>query len=348
MKMLEVGDLHLDTKEIRSTLKLVDNNVVMLKGIYDYLVADEEIKLLTFLGDIQHKIPQGKNTMKETDLWKYWFRKIGRLMAGRFPADAVRILETLEEDDTSSMEMILDGEIYPVFTLKGNHDVDNEVDYTFYDSIVNEGLLINPEGLVIEGTTQINFHNYGFAETEYQREDGVTQVIGLYHDVIATEESPFWVGTHPAYPVDKILDGIDLGVIAHIHSNSDPIFVETESGGEAVAWTLGSMGRTAFSAGQIRDVGYCALIDTDDITQLGLVEIDVIPQGVYFNFKGEMLVREQRKSYADFNLGLDDVVVRQYTDPREDIRNIEGLDEGVLGVCLSIMDEIMEGVTTSG
>lgn len=343
MKVLYVGDLHLYTKEIRSTKKLVDNNEVMLKGLYDFLVENEEIKLLVFMGDIQHRTPTGKNTLSETSKWKKWFRKIGSLMAERYPAKTVRILETLSEGQEKSKDRISEGEAYPVFTLKGNHDMDNEVEYTFFDDIVSDGLLLNPDGLVIDKTTQINFHNYGDANKKYKKKKGVTQVIGLYHDIVATIESPFWVGDTPSYPADKVLDGVDLGIVGHIHSNSDPIYIDTESGGKSVSWTFGSMGRTSFSEGHMRDVGFCALVDTDDITDLGLAQIDVIKSTEYFNMKQELKSRENKKEYKDFALKIEGGHKRTHVDPRDDIRGMDGLEDEVRDVCLNILQEVMEG-----
>ena len=342
MKVLHVGDLHLDTKEVRSTKKLVENNEVMLKGIYDTIVADEEIELLIFMGDIQHKIPTGKNTLMETTKWKSWFKKIGEVMKERYQSDRVKVIEPKKEGKDSLSKKIEKGEIYPVFTLRGNHDIDNEIPYTFYDNVVDDGLMCNPERLVIDGETQYNFYNYGEADKTIKKKKGVKQVIGLYHDVVVTEESPFWVGKDPAYPAETILEGIDLAIIGHIHSNSDPIYVETESG-QSVAWTFGSMGRTSFSEGQIRDVGYCALVDTEDITQLGLVEVEVIKGVEYFNMKAELKKRENKREYKDFSLKIEDGHVRTHTDPRDDIREMEGLEDKVRDVCLDILHEVMEG-----
>lgn len=342
MKGLYVGDLHLNSKEIRSTKRMVDNNVVMLEGIYDFLVDNEDIKFVVFLGDIQHRTPAGKNTLAETAKWRNHFKRIGELMADRYPFEDIKILEELEDGQEPTVERIRSGQVYPLFTLKGNHDEDNEESYTFYDDAVSEGLLYNPRGIVVEGKTQINFFNYGYADDVRKKERGVEQVIGLYHDVIATEESPFWLGKHKSYQVEEILNGVDLGIIGHIHTNSDPIYVDTESG-ESVAWTLGSMGRTSFSDGQIRDYGYCGLVDTDDLNELGTVEIEQIKSTEYFNMKAELKSREKKKEYADFAIKIDEGYMRQHNDPREDIRTIEWLDDDVRPVCLEILDEVMEG-----
>lgn len=341
MLKLVVGDLHLHTKEMRSTKRMVDNNVVMLEGLYDVLVEEPGIKLLEFIGDIGHAVPTGKNTLTETAKWTHWFRKIGELMKERYDATRIRVLESGVVDGESTIgDKIADGNLYPLFVVKGNHDIDNEGNFTYYDMLLAEGIMCNPDGLIIDETTQVNFYNYGEADKVYEKEDGVEQVIGLYHDVIANEESPFWVGVHPAYESTEILRGIDLGIVGHIHQKEDPIFVETDEG-TSVQWTFGSMGRTSFTQGQVRDVGYCALVDTEDLEKLGTVEVPLIPKDEYFNFRAEIEKRQKDKTYEDFSLGLGDDIKRTYEDPRDEIRNMDGMEDSVREVCIEIMDEIM-------
>lgn len=340
MKILKVGDLHLYTKEIRSTKKMIENNVVMLEGIYNLLISDEEIKLVLFGGDIQHRTPSGKNTLYETSLWRYWFKKIGLLMQKRYEKNSVRVID--REIGQKLEKQLDDGEILPLFTLEGNHDVDNEVEYTFYDDLLSNGYLVNPLQLVIEEETQINFHNYGEAAIKYEKLLGVNSVIGYYHDTVVTEEMPFWTGGKDEYVAEKVLDGVDLGVINHIHNNYDPIYVNTESGGQSVAWVMGSMGRTSFSEGQLRDHGYCGLVDTNNLEELGTVEIELIKKEEYFNYKAELKSRQNKKDYKDFSLDIGEDVVRQYQDPRNDIRALEDLDDSVVAVCLEILDEVMD------
>lgn len=342
MEIFVAGDLHLHTKEIRSTKKMVDNNEVMLDGLYDTVSEQESIRLMLYAGDIQHATPSGKNTLFQTTMWENKFREMGVLMQERFDPKEVKVIMHTKEETREINQKLRRKEIYPLFSLKGNHDIDNTEDFTFFDMLVEKGLLINPKALMV-GTTQINFYNYGEAGEVRKRYKGAEKVVGFYHDIIATEESPFWVGKHPAYQDSEVLVGEDLAIIGHIHTESEPIIVDTVDGGKCVVWYIGSMGRTSYATGQIRSYGHSGVFNTEDLSKLGRVTIPLIPKEEYFNMSKEMAVRGIKKTYSDFRLGLEEDVVRQYTDPRDDIRGLKDIPEDVMRVCVEILDEVMEG-----
>ena len=78
--VLFVGDLHLHTRELRTTRKYVENNELMLNNLYNIVEEDENICMVVLLGDIQHKTPIGKNTLKETTMWEDKLIKLGKLL----------------------------------------------------------------------------------------------------------------------------------------------------------------------------------------------------------------------------------------------------------------------------
>ena len=364
--VLLIGDVHLYNKELRSTKKYVANNMFMLNNIYDYLVENTEIKTVIFLGDIQHLTPSGKNTLREAYKWIKFFRKLGDLMKPRFNTELVKVIMGSREDVPFDdfLSALDDGDIYPVFTLKGNHDIDSDstdVDsfeaskepYTFYDILIAEGLLVNPEQLVLDDKILINFYNYGEPSRQFETYEGIEYTVGLFHDTLITEDSPSWaLEKNSGYDSVTLLNDVDIAYVGHIHEHYPPRLVECENGSKAIVWVVGSMGRTQMagnpnssdkSSGQIRDVGFGALIDTQNVSSLDSVRFDVIPSGEYFKLQGREITIEQRKEMRSFTLkrtNESDMIMTADMSPRELILGDDSIEENVKNVCLSILDEI--------
>lgn len=351
-KVLYIGDLHLYNKDIGSMKlgSMVKNNDVMMMEIYSFLQENEDIKLVVFLGDIQHKTPSGKNTIREITKWKMWFKKIGSLMKERYPKELIEVLmEDGYKDINKDIEL---GLKYPLFTLKGNHDIDSERNllngadkdndvYTFYDMCIDDGLLINPNQLLINKTLQVNFYNYGEADKKYTRLSTTEHVIGLYHDSILTSETPYWMQAEGVgYVAEEILGGIDFAIVGHIHTHYDPLIIDCDDGSESVIWICGSMGRTSIGDGQVRDVGYGVLVDLEKVNQLMKVEFDLIPATEYFNLRETLRKKKVDNNLKDFSLGADVVLVDDYVSPQELIKEMPLLDKKVKDVCLTLLDEI--------
>lgn len=370
-KILLVGDLHLNTKEMTSTKKMIKNNIVMLKNLYDYLVQNEDVVLVIFLGDIQHKTPSAKNSVREIYRWNSWFKKIGRLMATRYFENEVtvnRIANTKEDDESITVnehgleipsisdfnEAVRTHEILPLFTLRGNHDIDTErvnglqvdenadyIPYTYYDLCISEGLLINPEQLIINNELLINFYNYGEAQKQYSKPDGIKHVIGLYHDTIITEDTPFWMrDSGKAYSPTEAIQFEDSVYIGHIHEKYEPVFIEAD-GREVPVTIVGSMGRTSTGEGQIRDVGFCQSINTEDLDEFNSVEIPVIPANEYFNLREKIARKETERQMQEFTLSMGDEEheLTELVDARTLIGRLQ-IDNEIKSTCIDLIEEV--------
>lgn len=352
--VLFVGDLHLYNREMRSTKKMIENNEVMLKNLHDFIEENENIHTVIFLGDIQHRTPYGKNTLSETMKWEYWLEKMGKMVLKRFvkKKSKVKMRESgrdVCEDGITFSQQLKERKGYPLFTLRGNHDIDNDGSFTFFDSCIKKGLLINPQIVVIDNT-QYNFHNYGELEKEY--EVVAENIVGLYHDVIPTGDSQDWAvldfkAKDYEDTVDDILGRVDLAVVGHIHTIFDPITHVFEDnskntrGNDVVVWYTGSMGRTASDKGQLRDVGYCGLIENSNLKSFGRVEIELIPVGEYFDLINITKRKADDEQFKDFTLGLKDTIHSEQLTPIEIInQTVEDIE--VRKTCIEIMEEVLE------
>lgn len=370
-KVLLVGDLHLNAKEMVSTKKMVLNNMVMFESLYTYLENNTDINLVIFLGDIQHKTPSGKNSSREVYRWNKAFSKIGKLMKPRYFENNIKVITSYKVNDDGINinkygleipeaidinEGIRNNELNPLFTLRGNHDIDVErvngltvsensdlIPYTYYDSCISNGILINPDQLLINDELLINFYNYGEVEQVYPHYDTVKHTIGLYHDTIVTEDTPFWIrDSGGVYTPEVAIKHEDVVYIGHIHERYEPVFVETE-GKIVPIVVVGSMGRTSTNEGQIRDMGYCHEINLNELNATNSVELPVIPVSEYFNLREKIARRETADTLREFSLSMGDDVrdVAEFTDVRSLVNTLD-IEPDIKATCISLLDEVME------
>lgn len=347
---------------MRFTVKMRENNVVMLRNLYEFVAEEESIKLVVFEGDLQHKTP---SDLREVAKWRFWFKKLGRLMQQRMKtAPKIQFVGI----DNHTKEGLKSGDIYPLVSCRGNHDdeikmkqkeqyshndggtLKSEIQYTFFDELLSEGLIINPKGVAFKENGQhfyIDIRNYGEANRKLPKtvREGDWKVMAVFHDNVLMPESPLWMlkskGQESVYDAEKVMEGVDVGILGHIHEKVDPIYITREDGSQGVLWQTGSMGRTSFKEENMRDVGYCGLLTTEDLTQFGEVEIDVIPAQEYFSFEKALANKKRNQEYKDFELRMD-VVERQSRDPRDDIRDLEDVEDDVKECCIQILTEVME------
>lgn len=336
--VLVVGDLHLYDKEMVSTKGYVKSNEVMLDNLYQHILDNPHIKLVIFEGDIQHKTPI---KIRETHKWRTWFRKLGQLMLERLDESGLDVQE-IQRDELDSIEVDFS---YPVYSLRGNHDVEvsnrSSKNFTFFDELLYEGLLKNPKGLVINDSIYIDFRNYG--EADRFPDPLVTQnkrVMGVFHDTIYHTESPSYIGLLRDVSPDSAYDGhfnfkgLDLALAGHIHTPEPLVNVETESG--VVPYLQnGSMARTSFGGDNVRDVGYSVEVRLEDFN-LNRIEIPILPVDEYFNLQRLANRNRNTPNYNDFNLDMAEVEDTTYS-VEEAIRAMEGVPSAVKETALELL-----------
>lgn len=307
--VLVIGDLHLYDREMSSTKGYVNSNMVMLDNLYSYIESNEHIKVVIFEGDIQHKTPV---KIKESYKWRKWFRKLGQLMYERLDESGLT-LEIHERDDIESLGLDFR---YPVFSVKGNHDMEatnrSTRDFTFFDELLHEGYIQNPKGLTLNNDLYIDCRNYGEAARELDTTltEG-KRVIGLFHDTLYHNTSPDYlrlirdVNPDNAYDAHTVLKGLDLALAGHIH---DPETLEhvLADGTEVPYLQTGSMGRTSFGGGHLRDVGYVVEVDINTVEPLR-VEVPILPVDEFFNLQRLASRNRDVVDYQTFNLDMDTV-----------------------------------------
>lgn len=346
-----VGDLHLHDKELTTTKGMRENNILMLKRLYDYLEENEDIKICIFEGDIQHKTPVSKTALYETSRWKFWLRKIGNLMSGRVPKLVTFNREDFDSDRAHPMPAKL-------FSLKGNHDIAKElrsmnqnIDYTFFDDLIFEGILQNPKGIAFKDSGKlyyIQFNNYEEANAPLPQDilkNDMFTVIKLFHDTIDVPEQGDWVRidktSKGVYKGSEVLDNCSLGISGHIHEPLEPSLIETVSGNKVPFVQTGSMGRTSASDVHMRDVGYCTVLDTTDGLNVIQVQIPLIPVDDYYDWSKIMLNNQQKdslKNSKNFNISLGDYE-RKFYDPKDDIKEMD-IPADVKQNCLDVLDSL--------
>ncbi len=346
-----VGDLHLHDKELTTTKGMRENNILMLKSIYDYLEENEDIRLCIFEGDIQHKTPVSKTALYETSRWKFWLRKIGNLMSSRTPKLAKFQRADFDKDRAHPLPANL-------FSLKGNHDMATElrsmnqnVDYTFFDDLIFEGVIQNPKGIAFKDSGKlyyIQMNNYGEAEAALPKEissNEMFNVIKIFHDTIDVPEQGDWVRidktSKGVYKGSTVLENCSLGITGHIHEPLEPSIVTTDSGSKVAFVQTGSMGRTSASDVHMRDVGYCTVLDTTDGLNVIQVQMPLIPVDDYYDWSKIMLNTQQKdslKNSKNFNISLGDYE-RKFYNPKDDIKEMD-IPDDVKRNCLDILDKL--------
>lgn len=336
-KHLTVGDLHLYDKEMRTTKKMVENSRVILDELYKYLKENEDIIFLNVNGDIQHKTPSNVYNRKEVAYWRKMFTKIGRLMQRRFKKFKGYNLVGVTDEVKDKFKK---GDIYPIFTTKGNHDMDKEGIHTFYNDLEDEGLIIRVDGLLValdNKRTFFSYRDYGVETREIPEFKTQTDVIALEHNDILHEESLLWNVPNADKKFKSAVEvtkGADVTILHHVHQRVDPIYVGRDK--DRVLWQVGSLGRTAYDDVSKRDVGYGALMKFGNVTDFATVEMDLIPYREYFSYKKIERAKEREHDFKDFMLKVDDYEISKVSY-EEDIDNFEGIEDEVKEYAKGVM-----------
>ena len=356
MKVLFVGDMHLRERELSTTKGLVQSSSDMLDGIIEYVENDEEIKFVIFEGDIQHDTPKSQRTLRETTIWKSKLSKLGSIIAGR---GAKFIAVPREQED--GLEDKTPPNKLPLFSLVGNHDIEKKLksvykgyNYTFFDDLLYTGTLQNPRGILFKDAGMIyyiQFNNYGEADepiSETIKElDPNIKCIKVLHDTVKVPTSPSWfglLGEDEYYNGEDILGDCDLAICGHIHEPLAPVVVKGNGklgSGKTIFIQTGAMGRTSFTDDNMREFGYCTLMDTQDGINVSEVRIPLMDREEYFNWKQIHLnntKKEAIKKGQMFNLDFGSIELN-HSDPKEDIRQLD-IEDTVKENCLDALNRV--------
>jgi len=342
VRHLTVGDLHLYDREMRSTKGMVENSLITLVKLREFIEENEDVVLLNINGDIQHTTPVNKFNRREVAKWREEFRKIGMIMYDRFKENIKGYKLVGASDEVK--EKFKTGRVLPIFTTRGNHDIDTILGHTFYDELMEEGLIVNVKGLLVNVEGSKTFFTYRDYETDSRKIPKLpkgTDVIALEHNDVLHAESSLWNvpdAEEKYLDAKDVVKGTDVTILGHVHDKVDPLYIGKD-GTLPVLWQVGSMARTGFTEEAKRDVGYGALMDFGDVETYMTVEFDLMPYKEYFSYKKMMRKNQYKEEYKDFNLKMEEKK-RVSTDFRDDINSFEDVEKEVKEYAIGVMESI--------
>lgn len=314
-----ITDLHLSDRELSTTKGMVSNSIRILDNIYDTLLNNENIKVVILSGDIQHRTPNKRETISD---WTYKLIQIRDLLETRCRGLDLEVYN----NEGNLMERYS-----PLFSLKGNHDYDKHVKFTYFDELLKLGVISNPKK-IIYNKTQYNLLNYGdvgiIDDEVYNKDSRVENYVLLSHDYIYDNTAPQWAfelaEKGHAYHYN-ILEGLgyDVVLIGHIHEQR-PI---VELPFKTLLWQVGCPARTSYTSNSERDEGYTAIIGNDSMV-LNTLNLNLLHYEDYFKSVVTNARRERKNSLSEFSLNLDSANL-VYDSYEGSIDSVEGIDEDI-------------------
>lgn len=314
-----ITDLHLSDRELSTTKGMVSNSARILDEIYTTLLNNENIKVVILSGDIQHRTPNKREVISD---WTYKLIQIRDLLEERCSNLGLKVYDK---------EGNLLDKYSPLFSLKGNHDIDKHIKFTYFDELLKLGVITNPKK-IIYGKTQLNLLNYGdvgnLDEEIYEKDLGIDNYVLLAHDYIYDDTAPQWAfelsekGHAYHYSILEQL-GYDKVLIGHIHEQR-PI---VELPFNTLLWQVGCPARTSYTSNSERDEGYTAIINNNTLG-LSALNLNLLHYEDYFKTVVTNARRERKNNLDEFSLNLDNASL-VYESYEDSIDNMEGIDEVV-------------------
>lgn len=335
IKILHVPDIHLYDKEIGVTIGNAEQSVEILRIIKDTFIQGE-YDMVTLGGDVQHaKI----NNTRYLSIFQRMLSEIGILAKQRLDEtgliDKVKIYgRDNKEIDIKSMDCVLP-------SVKGQHDINNIEEFTFFDLLIENEILINPLYITVGGL-QINTYNYTKEiDTLFnKREETTKAVISIYHNAIM--ESGVFIDTIIGKTISPkktdLFRGVDLALINDIHIPI-PIYEVANGLDKTTVVTPGSLGRTSFNKSHDRDYGNLVSVSIKDNCDISveLVEVDLIPSSEFFNKAEALKKKRTENAFNNFCLEIEEAKIN-YFDIEEEL-NKHVTDEEILKICNEILKQ---------
>lgn len=343
--ILNSGDLHLYDREIGATVGYKDESTRNLITLRD--TFRESSCLMHFLGgDIQHGMPTNLRLMS---VWRSILTEMREDVRERLIESGIADQIKVYDHDDNEVDFLND--VSCLFSVKGNHDYnrreDRETSFTFFDDLVQSGIIYVPKKVIIKDT-QINFYSSEECRNPIPKDDGIEAVIGIYHDPILQNGrlADRYMGNKMISPDEhKFFNGVDIAVLNDIHTPIDPYEVvtvdENNVGTRTLVITHGSIGRTSFSDSHKRDVAYLTEIEIADGGELSysLKEMQLLPYLELFDYERVVKVKRRENIFGEFSLEIDKID-KVKGDPRDEIVAMD-IDLEVKKSCLELLSFVM-------
>lgn len=335
LKILHSPDLHLYDQEIGHSVGYPEESLHILDEIYDeFIVGDYDIMSLG--GDIQHaKISK----TKYISAFQKKLRNIGEMSYKRLKER--NILDKMIVYDIEGNIIDLSKIRSIIFTNRGQHDTSSVEEFTFFDLLIENKILINPRVVLIEDI-QINYINYSKSvdDLKVDKKDNIKRMINIYHNPIL-EQGYFVdeiIGKTISPEKHNLFKDTDLAIINDIHK---PLNIRefASDGKRTTIVTPGSMGRTSFNPSHDRDYGNLVRIDIDSDGNLKeyLIEVELTPAEEFFNKIEVYKQKRVENAFKNFSLEIEDIEMT-YFDIHEKIEQYVK-DEEIKEICYLILED---------
>lgn len=346
-KFANISDLHLYDREIGATIGYGEESERNLKKVLSYY-TESDMDFLILGGDIQHGMPED---MRQMSRWRALLIELRERVYEKL--EETGLIDKMKVFDSEGIEMDIRNDHSCLFSLKGNHDYNRRRDrkdsFTFFDDLVEAGIISVPKKIVI-GNTQLNLYSSEECMYPVNKEEGIETVVALYHDPIIQDGrlADKYLGKMISPDKHKFFNEVDLAILNDIHLPITPYEVITVGedgvGTATTVLTPGSIGRTSFSDSHKRDYALIAEVDVDSggDMEYTLSEIDILPYKELFDYEQVIKVKKRENMFEQFSLEIEKVD-KVKRDPRDEVKDMD-LDEDVKGMCMVLLDEVVDGI----
>ena len=215
IKILHVPDLHLYDQEIGNSVGYAEESIKILKEVREEFIVGE-YDLITLGGDIQHAKIQ---KIKYLSIFQKILSEIGMVCKERLISRG--LLDKIKVYSETGELINIEDNLGTIFTVRGQHDSNSIEEFTFFDLLIDNGIIINPRYICIDDL-QISFINYtkNWDELKEDKRENIKSLIGIYHNLII-DRGVYVEGFlgKSIIPSDlKIFKDTDLAIINDIHT----------------------------------------------------------------------------------------------------------------------------------
>ena len=326
-------DLHLYDQEIGNSVGYAEESIKILKEVREEFIVGE-YDLITLGGDIQHAKIQ---KIKYLSIFQKILSEIGMVCKERLISRG--LLDKIKVYSETGELINIEDNLGTIFTVRGQHDSNSIEEFTFFDLLIDNGIIINPRYICIDDL-QISFINYtkNWDELKEDKRENIKSLIGIYHNLII-DRGVYVEGFlgKSIIPSDlKIFKDTDLAIINDIHTYI-PMYDVITDNKKTLVVTPGSLGRTSFIKGQDRDYGNLIKIEVDDNydIKVGLIEVELTPSEVFFNKESLIKKKIIENAFKNFSMEIDNIEI-PYFDVFEELDKLVK-DEDIKEIGVNIL-----------
>ena len=279
--ILEIPDPHFYDKNIGSTVGYADESLEIMKAVIQ-ACEEHNITHTVWGGDIFH----------------------ARLAQMEFFAEICKGFDAIQSMGIN------------VYSAKGNHDMSAKFKYSFFDLLVDLGLISSEKKFSIGENNEVTINIFDYAnstdEIKCGRDKNNIVNIGVYHNNIVEigvcEEEI--IGPRIDPEKTSIFDNIDVAILNHIHSRMGDR-VSLINGKAVRLITPGSVGRTGSHACHMREDAVLPKITIYDDYSIGIsyITIFLTPTQEFFDLKKIIEMQRSINNFKEFSSNIESLEI---------------------------------------